>query len=100
MHSDILTAWCGFTPSLPTLNQVTFVGIDLTHGHVYVRGAGPFTQRRRVPPRKPVLLNVIVRVVSRFYNAAVVAACRRAHGRLSLTAWMNPDIAAVIPAIR
>ncbi len=38
----------------------------------------------------------IVRVDSQFYNADVVAACRRAGARFSLTVRMNPHLAAAI----
>lgn len=42
---------------------------------------------------------MIVRADSQFYNADVVAACRRAGARFSLTVRMNPHVAAAIAAI-
>ncbi|WP_371484752.1 hypothetical protein [Kitasatospora sp. NBC_00315] len=42
---------------------------------------------------------MIVRADSQLYNADVVAACRRANARFSVTVRMNPHVAAAISAI-
>ncbi|KJK56889.1 IS1380 family transposase [Saccharothrix sp. ST-888] len=64
------------------------------------RGAGPFTaEARPAAGQAGAIGTVIVRADSQFYNADVVAACRRANAHFSLTVRMNPHIAAAISAI-
>lgn len=64
------------------------------------RGAGPFTGEALAAARQAGASGtVVVRADSQFYNADVVAACRRANARFSLTVRMNPHVAAAISAI-
>ncbi|MDH6130206.1 transposase [Kitasatospora sp. GP82] len=64
------------------------------------RGAGPFTSEALATAAQVGASGtVIVRADSQFYNADMVAACRRADARFSLTVRMNPNIAAAIAAI-
>ena len=64
------------------------------------RGAGPFTSEALAVTRQAGASGtVIVRADSQFYNADVVAACRRANARFSVTVRMNPHVAAAISAI-
>lgn len=64
------------------------------------RGAGPFTAEALAAAREAGAGGtVIVRPDSQFYNADVVAACHRARAYFSLTARMNPHVAAAISAI-
>lgn len=64
------------------------------------RGAGPFAAEALAAARQAGASGtVIVRADSQFYNADVVAACRRANARFSLTVRMNPHIAAAISTI-
>jgi hypothetical protein len=64
------------------------------------RGAGPFTAEALAAARQAGASGtVIVRADSQFYNADVVAACRRANARFSVTVRMNPHVAAAISAI-
>ncbi|WUK17240.1 transposase [Kitasatospora sp. NBC_00374] len=64
------------------------------------RGAGPFTSEALAATRQAGASGtVIVRADSQFYNADVVAACRRSNAHFSLTVRMNPHIAAAISAI-
>ncbi|WUN32160.1 IS1380 family transposase [Kitasatospora sp. NBC_00315] len=64
------------------------------------RGAGPFTAEALASARQTGASGtVIARADSQFYNADVVAACRRAGARFSLTVRMNPHIAAAITRI-
>ncbi|PYC64279.1 IS1380 family transposase [Streptomyces tateyamensis] len=64
------------------------------------RGAGPFTAEALTATRQAGASGtVIVRADSQFYNADVVAACRRANARFSVTVRMNPHVAAAISAI-
>ncbi|KIQ64263.1 transposase [Kitasatospora griseola] len=64
------------------------------------RGAGPFTAEALAAARQAGAGgSVVVRADSRFYNADVVAACRRARAHFSLTVRMNPHVAAAISSI-
>ena len=64
------------------------------------RGAGSFTAEALAVAEGAGCTGVrIVRADSQFYNADVVAACRRAGARFSLTVRMNPHVAAAITAI-
>jgi len=64
------------------------------------RGAGSFTAEALAIAADAGCTGIrIVRADSRFYNADVVAACRRAGTRFSLTVRMNPHVAAAISAI-
>ncbi|MEV7770693.1 IS1380 family transposase [Kitasatospora sp. NPDC086791] len=64
------------------------------------RGAGPFTAEALAIAADAGCTGIrIVRADSQFYNADVVAACRRAGARFSLTVRMNPHVAAAITAI-
>jgi hypothetical protein len=64
------------------------------------RGAAPFTAEALAAARQAGASGiVVVRADSQFYNADVVAACRRARARFSLTVRMNPHVAAAIATI-
>jgi hypothetical protein len=64
------------------------------------RGAGPFTAEALAAARQAGASGTVVaRADSQFYNADVVAACRRAGVHFSLTVRMNPHIAAAITQI-
>ncbi len=64
------------------------------------RGAGSFTAETLAVAADAGCTGVrIVRADSQFYNAAVVASCRRAGARFSLTVRMNPHVAAAITTI-
>ncbi|MGW2355121.1 IS1380 family transposase [Actinacidiphila glaucinigra] len=64
------------------------------------RGAAPFTGEALAAARHAGASGtVVVRADSQFYNADVVAACRRAGACFSLTVRMNPHVAAAISAI-
>ncbi|MFJ1708505.1 transposase [Kitasatospora sp. NPDC088346] len=63
------------------------------------RGAGSFTaEALAATGQAGASGTVIVRADSQFYNADVVAACRRANARFSVTVRMNPHVAAAISA--
>jgi hypothetical protein len=64
------------------------------------RGAGSFTAEALAVAADAGCTGVrIVRADSQFYNADVVAACRRADARFSLTVRMNPHVDAAITTI-
>lgn len=64
------------------------------------RGAGPFTGEALAAAKQAGATGtMVVRADSQFYNADVVAACRRADARFSVTVRMNPHVAAAISAI-
>ncbi len=64
------------------------------------RGAGPFTAEALAAARQAGASGIMVmRADSQFYNADVVAACRRAGAHFSVTVRMNPSVAAAISHI-
>lgn len=88
------------TLSMPTARPV-IAAVRLRRGKAAdARGAGPFTAEALAATRQAGASGtVIVRADSQFCNADVVAACRRANARFSLTVRMNPNVAAAISTI-
>ncbi|MFI8462127.1 IS1380 family transposase [Kitasatospora sp. NPDC085464] len=88
------------TLSTPTARPVV-AAVRLRRGKAAdARGAGPFTSEALAAARQAGAGGtVIVRADSQFYNADVVAACRRARAHFSLTVRMNPHVAAAISSI-
>ncbi|MFE7526945.1 IS1380 family transposase [Kitasatospora sp. NPDC057542] len=88
------------TLSTPTARPV-IAAVRLRRGKAAdARCAGPFTAEALATARQAGAGGtVIVRADSQFYNADVVAVCRRARAHFSLTVRMNPHIAATISSI-